>query len=216
MVIPSWERYLQIKKFDQFIKESENRTSWEKMEFETSAEKSVHDVVEETLLTMNLTVICKGDDDFTKLEQMTTTTSSETVLKITGQRLYHYTSPFDFLKWETIGATPEDVLETCFIVPDDNLNKMSKSGKITENSVNQTIGYPSKVVVSGDSVLKNQEAILKAIKQADPQSKGLNSDAPMFYPATGKIVGIMNSTCLRALSVALRKVDPKLIAEIKK
>jgi hypothetical protein len=83
-------------------------------------------------------------------------------------------------------------------------------------SVTQSIGYPSKVVVSGDSAEKNQEAIIKAIQEADPKCKGINSPKPLYYPATGKVVGIMDSTCLRALSVALRKVDPGLKAEIKK
>ncbi len=81
-------------------------------------------------------------------------------------------------------------------------------------SLSRTIGYPSRVAVSGESTEKNQEAIIRAIQEADPNCKGINAPKPKYYPATGKVAGIMDSTCLRALSVALRKIDTGLKAQI--
>lgn len=66
-----------------------------------------------------------------------------------------------------------------------------------------------RVVVAGETLEKFKDKVLAAIKEADPTSKA------EFYPATGKIVGIMNTNNLRDLSVALRKVDSNLKAIIK-
>ncbi len=71
---------------------------------------------------------------------------------------------------------------------------------------------PKKVVVSSEvtgAVEKHKEKILAAVKSADPTSKA------EFYPATGKIVGVMNSYNLRDLSVALRRIDANLKAVLK-
>lgn len=104
--------------------ESDNKLDWREMEFSTSGEKSVSDVVEETMLGKDLTVICKGDTLFTKLEQIISTGKSETILEVTGNRLYLYTTPFDIIKWDTIGASPEEILDTCFIILTKNINKV--------------------------------------------------------------------------------------------
>ena len=104
--------------------ESDNKLDWREMEFSTSGEKSVSDVVEETMLGKDLTVIYKGDTLFTKLEQIISTGKSETILEVTGNRLYLYTTPFDIIEWDTIGASPEEILDTCFIILTKNINKV--------------------------------------------------------------------------------------------
>jgi len=84
-------------------------------------------------------------------------------------------------------------------------------------SIASSIGYPSRVVVSGESIEKHKDEVISAIKGADPKCKGIGDlKEPAFYPATSKVVGVMDSTCLRALSVALRRIDPSLKAEIVK
>jgi len=114
-----------IKNFKDFLFENEeNRIDWREMEFSTTGEKSVADVVEETMLGKDLTVICKGDNLFTKLEQIISTGKSETILEVTGNRLCLYTTPFDIIKWDTIGASPEEILDTCFIILSKNINKV--------------------------------------------------------------------------------------------
>jgi hypothetical protein len=114
-----------IKNFKDFLFENEeNRIDWREMEFSTTGEKSVSDITEETFLGKDLTIICKGDVLFGKLEQMISTGKSETILEITGNRLYLYSTPFEIIKWDTVGASPEDILDTCFIIQTKNINKV--------------------------------------------------------------------------------------------
>ena len=115
---------MRILKFDDFLNENDtNRLDWKDMKFETSAEKSVADIAEETFLGKDLIVICKGDHLFTQLEQMISTAAFKPVLEITGVRLYLYNSPFEFIKWDTIGASPEEVIDTCYILSRKDLKK---------------------------------------------------------------------------------------------
>lgn len=114
-----------IKNFKEFLFENEeNRMDWREMEFSTAGEKSVADIVEETLLGKDLTVICKGDVLFGKLEQMISTGKGETILEVTGNNLFLYSTPFEIIKWDTIGASPEEILDTCFIILTKNVNKV--------------------------------------------------------------------------------------------
>jgi hypothetical protein len=75
---------------------------------------------------------------------------------------------------------------------------------------NNAFTKEGRVIVTGENVEKLQEKILKAIKDADPSSKAA------FYPATGKIVGVMITANLSDLSRSLRKIDANLKAEIKR
>jgi len=112
--------------FKMFLNESDG-TAWKEMDFVSSGERSVHDVAIETLLTDDLIVICEDDDNFGKFEQLASTSQDgEKVLEITGHSLELYNSPFEFLKWEFLGASKE-VIDTCFIVPVEKMSTLSNS-----------------------------------------------------------------------------------------
>lgn len=106
-----------IKNFREFLLEGEEKDTvlWKELSFETTSEKAVCDVAEETLLTKDLAVIYDGSKPFTKLSQVISTGEGEKVLEVTGQKLYLYSTPFEFLKWEVIGSSSEPI-ETMFIV----------------------------------------------------------------------------------------------------
>jgi len=112
-----------IKNFSDFLLESENHVLWKEIDFQSNEEKTVSDVAEESLLTPDLVVVYEGTSAYTKLTQITSSENGEEVLKITGNRLTMYTVPFDFLKWETLGASSETI-ETCFIVSEINTKKI--------------------------------------------------------------------------------------------
>lgn len=114
-----------IKNFKDFLFENEeNRIDWREMEFSTPGEKSVSDLTEESFLSKDLTVICEGDSLFGKIEQIISTGKPETILEITGNKLYKFSTPFDILKWDTVGASPEEILDTCYIILTENINKV--------------------------------------------------------------------------------------------
>jgi hypothetical protein len=66
-----------------------------------------------------------------------------------------------------------------------------------------------RIVISGDSVEKNADKILKFIEKADPDSK---CD---FYEKTGKIVGTFAKAKMDNIKRDLRGVDHKIKIEIK-
>lgn len=84
----------------QTTNESSKYTDWNNMKFESSNEREVADVVEQTLMTKNLLVIEKGSDEFSKMEQHSSTEGGEKVLEITGNDLTLYTVPCEFIKWD--------------------------------------------------------------------------------------------------------------------
>jgi hypothetical protein len=113
--------------FNEFLNENSeetNRINWSEMEFETPGEKAVHDIAEETLIRKDLIIICEGDYLYTKLEQIISSNIRKPILEISGVRLYLYNSPFEFIKWDTIGASPDEVIETCYILSGENLKKI--------------------------------------------------------------------------------------------
>ena len=116
-----------IKNFRDFLLESEvgkDTILWKEMNFETASEKAVCDVAEETLLTKDLVVIYEGTSAFTKLEQIISTGEGEKVLEVTGQKLFLYDTPFEFLKWDVIGSS-SDVIESAFIVSEIDFKKLN-------------------------------------------------------------------------------------------
>ncbi len=115
-----------IKDFRSFLLETEvtkDAILWKEIDFRSSSEKAVCDVAEETLLTKDLVVIYEGTSAFTKLTQIASTDEGEKVLEITGQKLYLYDTPFEFLKWEVIGSSSEPI-ETTFILSEINFSKL--------------------------------------------------------------------------------------------
>jgi hypothetical protein len=115
---------MKIKTFDDFINESLNRTSWEKMEFPSHGEKEVADVAEETLLTKHLVVIHETDDLYDKISQLAASQEAEPVLEVSKHTLSLYSTPFEFLSWVVIGSTPEDILERNFVLRTEDLKKV--------------------------------------------------------------------------------------------
>jgi len=116
-----------IKNFRDFLLESEvgkDAILWKEMSFETSSEKAVCDVAEETLLTKDLVVIHEGTSAFTKLEQIISTGEGEKVLEVTGQQLFLYDTPFEFLKWDVMGSG-SDVIESVFILSEIDFKKLN-------------------------------------------------------------------------------------------
>ena len=48
----------------------------------------------------------------------------EKVLEVTGQKLFLYDTPFEFLKWDVIGSS-SDVIESAFIVSEIDFKKLN-------------------------------------------------------------------------------------------
>ncbi len=66
-----------------------------------------------------------------------------------------------------------------------------------------------RIVISGDSVEKNSDKILKFLLKADPNSK---CD---FYDKTGKVVGSFAKSKMDNIKRDLKSIDPKIKIEIK-
>lgn len=111
---------MKIYNFREFI----NETSIRDIEMNSRGEKAVYDLAEETLLSKDLIVICERDEDFEKYKQIVSSQQSKEVLRLTGHVLYHLIEPFEFLQWDIIGSTPQEVIETCFIVKEEDSKKI--------------------------------------------------------------------------------------------
>jgi hypothetical protein len=118
-----------IKQFDIWLNESNEpldlKVPWTEMKFSTTGEKEVADVAEETLLTKNLFVIEEKSEMFKKLSQIVSTTEGEPVLEVNGHTLTLIDTPFEFIKWDKLGATPSEIIESCFIVKGEDINKIA-------------------------------------------------------------------------------------------
>jgi hypothetical protein len=108
-----------IKNFENWLAEAYN---WINQKFESSDSK-VKDLVEETFLTNDLVIIEEDEGDFTKLTQMMSSEKGEEILNTTDDRLTLFTSPFEFINWETIGSDDEPI-ESVFIVKKEDLDKL--------------------------------------------------------------------------------------------
>ena len=114
-----------LQKFNSWLNEAATtKLTWVEMDFPTHGEKEVADVTEETLLTKNLFVICEGEDLFKKLTQITSTEKGELVLETNGHDLILFTTPFEFIQWNKLGASDEEIIDSCFIIKGEDLNKI--------------------------------------------------------------------------------------------
>lgn len=108
-----------IKNFENWLLEAYN---WANQKFESSNEE-VKDIVEETFLTNDLIIIEENEGDFTKLTQMMSSEKGEEILNTSENRLTLFTSPFEFINWETIGSD-DDPIESVFIIKKEDLDKL--------------------------------------------------------------------------------------------
>lgn len=111
--------------FNNWLNEANTpKVSWSDMAFATTGEKEVADIAEETLLTKQLFVICESDDSYVKLTQTASSSEGEPVLETNGHDLILFTTPFEFIKWNKLGSAPSEIIESCFIVKGEDLNKI--------------------------------------------------------------------------------------------
>ena len=76
--------------------------------------------------------------------------------------------------------------------------------------INTALGpRQGRLVVSGDSVEKNQEKILDAVRKVDKEAR------VEFFPKTGKVVGVIATATLKDIQKELRRIDGNITAEIK-
>ena len=115
-----------IKDFMSFLLESEISKDiilWKEASFNSSSEKKVRDIAEESLLTKDLVLVYEGTSAFIKLFQIASTEECEKLLEITGQKLCLFETPFEFIKWEIVGSSSETI-ETTFILSEINFSKL--------------------------------------------------------------------------------------------
>lgn len=75
---------------------------------------------------------------------------------------------------------------------------------------NKSVGLIKiRLVVDGGSLETNKDKVMSIIKKHDPEFKG------EFYPATGKIVGILTKVKLNPIKRDLKLIDDKIIAKEK-
>ena len=115
---------MKILKFKEFLNEGVNRSDLRDLPPEGDREKTVYDLAEETLLTKDIIIICEDDDDFEKLKQIISVQEKELILQITGNVLYHLKTPFEFLQWDIIGSSTDEIIETCFMIKEEDQDKI--------------------------------------------------------------------------------------------
>ena len=109
-----------IKNFENWLSEAYN---WINQKFDSLDDKKVKDLVEETLLTNDLVIIEESEGDFTKLTQMMSSEKGDEILNTNENRLTLFSSPFEFINWETIGSD-DDPIESVFIIKKEDIDKL--------------------------------------------------------------------------------------------
>ena len=106
--------------FDTWISES---TEWKNRSFLSSVEKSVADIAEQELLTTDLLIINDGDSIYDKLNQVCSSSGqNEKVLDLSNNIIIKFQTPFEFLKWDILGADKKPI-ESFYIIKRSDNNK---------------------------------------------------------------------------------------------
>ena len=104
----------------------------------------------------------------------------------------------------------EDGDEATYIYDDGCDDYVKEGDEGLSKSGHAALGMKQvRIVISGDSVEKNADKILKFITKADPNS---NAD---FYEKTGKIVGTFAKAKMDNIKRDLKSIDHKITIEIK-